>query len=93
MENIVPRNDKKREIHWQAFKESGKWYASGNAYIDSEAHYFSNGELLSAISETQDQLNKDCFFRNEFFFVIDGHEDRPNENYPFIKRLIKAGAN
>lgn len=81
-------NNKQRKIHWDAFKSSGKWYSSGNALIDSEKFYFENKELLEDIAETQDQLNKDCFKNNEFYFVIEGHEYRPNEHYPFISRLI-----
>jgi len=79
----------KRKIKWTAFKESGKYYTEGTALIDPESPYWCNDSLLKDIEETQHSLRKGCISNRIYILVIDGDEDNPNHNYPFVTRLIK----
>jgi hypothetical protein len=71
-----------RKIRWDAFKESGKWYSGGFAYVDPDNNYFSDDCLLNDIDLTQDQLQHGSI--NNFNIVVSDLDD----DGKFIKRII-----
>jgi hypothetical protein len=83
-------NNKLRKITWRAFKPSGKWYADGDAMIDSESYYFDTIALLEDIDDTQTELRKGCIVSREFILIVDGDDNNPDTNFPFMTRLIKS---
>ena len=83
-------NDQKRKITWMAFKQSGKWYESGEAFVDSKNFYFNNAELLQDIDDTQEVLRNGAITSGEFIIVVDGDEQNPESKFNFITRLIPA---
>ena len=75
-------NNLTRKIRWDAFKDSGKWYSGGFAYVDPENNYFEDDDLLNDIDLTQDQLHPGCIYHHHI--VVSDLDD----NGKFIKRII-----
>jgi hypothetical protein len=71
-----------RKIRWDAFKDSGKWYSGGFAYVDPENNYFEDDDLLNDIDLTQDQLGEGSIFGHNI--VVSDLDD----DGKFIKRII-----
>lgn len=71
-----------RKIRWDAFKESGKWYSGGFAFIDPDNNYFDDNDLLIDIDLTQDQLGPGSIFG--YNIVVSDLDD----DGKFIKRII-----
>lgn len=42
-----------RKIRFDLFKQSGKWYAGGDAFVDPSQSYFEDDLLLEHIDQTQ----------------------------------------
>lgn len=75
-------NNLTRKIRWDAFKESGKWYSGGFAFIDPDNNYFDDNDLLIDIDLTQDQLGPGSIFG--YNIVVSDLDD----DGKFIKRII-----
>jgi hypothetical protein len=86
-----PIKENKRIINWTAFKKSGKWYASGIAFVNLKDNYFNSQDLLNDIDKSQQELVKSAISCGQFnIYVDDLYDLKNNENYPFITRLILA---
>ena len=75
-----------RKVKFTAYKKSGKWYATGHAWIDPLMAYDSNHALKRDIDSTNDQLTRGALFSNDYYVVVDDTEEP--SHLPFVSRLI-----
>ena len=76
-----------RRVLFDAFRTSGKWYASGNAYILPGEFYFDTQILLDTIDATNDQLQTGSIKTRQYTIVV---RERGADNDVFVTRLIAA---
>ena len=78
----------KVQVTW--FKESGKWYASGNAWVTTSLVEVE--QLKQDIVNTQDALFAG-WVGDDFYVVVKGTEDQEEPlNCPFVTWLFKPRA-
>ena len=74
-----------RKIRFDLYKESGKWYAGGEAFINQSDNYFENSNLLEDIDSTQEEVHRGAISDGHWTVVVNDIDDGP-----FIKRIIHA---
>ena len=72
-----------RKIRFDLFKQSGKWYAGGLAFVDPSQNYFEDGLLLEHIDQTQKEIAHGSISNGHWTVVVSDIDDGP-----FIKRII-----
>lgn len=72
-----------RKIRFDLFKQSGKWYAGGEAFVDPSENYFEDDLLLEHIDETQKEIHQGSIKNGHWNVVVSDIDDGP-----FIKRII-----
>ena len=72
-----------RKIRFDLFKQSGKWYAGGDAFVDPSQNYFDDDLLLEHIDETQKEIHQGFIKSGHWTVVVSDIDDGP-----FIKRII-----
>jgi hypothetical protein len=72
-----------RKIRFDLFKQSGKWYAGGDAFVDPSQSYFEDDLLLEHIDQTQKEIGHGSISAGHWTVVVSDIDDGP-----FIKRII-----
>lgn len=75
-----------RKVKFTAYKQSGKWYAQGYAWIDPMQPYHNSAALKRDIDSTNDQLVPGALLRGDFYITVDDTEEP--SHLPFVSRLI-----
>jgi len=82
-----PTRTHTRRIAFDAYKPSGKWYASGFAWIRATDHYWQNDRLLADIDATNDQLLSGSIESAQYNIAV---REMPDDTDVFVSRLILA---
>lgn len=77
-----------RKIRFDLFKQSGKWYAGGEAFVDPSQNYFEDDLLLGHIDSTQEEIGRGSISAGHWTVVVNDIDDGP-----FIKRIIHRSSN